>query len=191
MLAYVFWHWPQSTIERQLYEDLLVSFQRTLKSYRPDGLKEAAIFHVSQMPWIGHDGDAYEEWYLLEDSAALDRLNRAAVSGACEEPHNRVAMQAAGGVAGLYRLRTGEEILTHSRVATWFTKPTGLSYNHLESTLQSVISPPGTGLWGRQMTLGPTPEFCIHSPSGVQLSTEFRAVTISQELIWSGSTDNR
>lgn len=184
MLAYVFWHWPQTNIDRQQYENHLVSFQLTLKAYRPDGFKESAVFRNSPMPWIGYDGEAYEDWYLLEDSAALDKLNRAAVSGACEEPHNRVALEAAGGVAGLYRLRDGEEILSQTKIATWFAKPGGVSYYSLSSDLEFLASQQGVALWGRQMTLGPTTEFCLHSPNTLQLPAAYEGVTVTQKLIW-------
>ena len=191
MLAYVFWHWPQSTIDRQVYEEHLVSFHSTLKAYRPDGFKWSAVFLTSDMPWIGNSSDAYEEWYLLDDSAAMDKLNHAAVSGACEEPHNRVAREAAGGVAGLYRLRAGKESLSKSRVAMWFAKPNGVSYSHLHSTLQPICAEEGVALWGRQMTLGPTTEYCIHSHKEIRLPPGFEEVKVTQRLIWSGRSEVR
>jgi hypothetical protein len=99
----------------------------------------------------------------------MDRLNDAAVSGACEEPHNRVAREAADGIGGLYRLRTGGEDLAQAKFALWLSKPSGVSYKDFYATLQPLTSQEGTALWGRQMTLGPTTEFCIHSTNPIEL----------------------
>ena len=95
----------------------------------------------------------------------MDPLNEAAVSGACEEPHNRVAREAAGGIGGIYRLRAGAEDLAEAKYAVWLSKPEGVSYKDFYASLVPLTSQPGVALWGRQMTLGPTTEFCIHSPT--------------------------
>ena len=118
--------------------------------------------------------------------ARLERLlNDAAVSGACEEPHNRVAREAADGIGGLYRLRVGHEELGQSRFAIWLSKPSGVSYKDFYATLQPLTAQPGVALWGRQMTLGPTAEFCIYSPAEVQLPQGYNGVSVPLELIWS------
>ncbi len=168
MLAYVFWHWPQPQIERGSYEDNLTEFHRTLAANKPDGFRESLVFRISNANWLKTDGEAYEEWYLLDDSAAMDPLNEAAVTGVCEEPHNRVAREAADGTGGLYRLRAGEEDLSEAKFAVWLSKPNGVSYKDFYASLQPLTSQPGVALWGRQMTLGPTTEFCIHSPTQIQ-----------------------
>ena len=168
MLAYVFWHWPQPQIELGSYVDHLAEFHRTLAANKPDGFRESVVFRISNANWLNTDGEAYEEWYLLDDSAAMDRLNEAAVTGVCEEPHNRVARQAADGTGGLYRLRAGAEELAQARYAVWLSKPNGVSYKDFYASLESLTSQPGVALWGRQMTLGPTTEFCIHSSTEIQ-----------------------
>ncbi|HEX5886859.1 MAG TPA: hypothetical protein VFY67_20120 [Pyrinomonadaceae bacterium] len=169
MLAYVFWHWPQPNIDQDTYVDHLSAFHRTLASNKPLGFHHSTVFRIHGAGWLNTQGDAYEEWYLLDDSAAMDPLNEAAVSGACEEPHNRVAREAADGVGGLYRLRTGQEDLARSRFAVWLSKPAGISYSDFYAALQPLTSQPGVALWGRQMTLGPATEFCIHSPTAIEL----------------------
>jgi hypothetical protein len=167
MLAYVFWHWPQPQIETGSYVDHLIAFHRTLAANKPDGFRESVVFRILNANWLNTNGEAYEEWYLLDDSAAMDRLNDAAVSGFCEEPHNRVAREAADGIGGLYRLRAGVDDLALARYAAWLSKPNGVSYKDFYAGLESITSQPGVALWGRQMTLGPTTEFCIHSPTQV------------------------
>ena len=178
MLAYVFWHWPQPQIDHDAYVDHLTAFHRTLAANKPDGFRESVVFRIRNANWLNTDGEAYEEWYLLDDSAAMDRLNDAAVSGVCEEPHNRVAREAEDGTGGLYRLRAGAEDLAQARFAVWLSKPSGVSYKEFYAGLESITSQPGVALWGRQMTLGPTTEFCIHSPTQIQATDSHGLVRI-------------
>lgn len=185
MLAYVFWHWPQPSIPPSSYVDHLADFHRTLASNKPPGFQKSIVFRIRGANWLNTNGEAYEEWYLLDDSAAMDPLNDAAVSGACEEPHNRVAREAADGTGGLYRFRAGHEDLSQSRFAVWLSKPNGVSYNDFYAALEPLTSQPGVGLWGRQMTLGPTSEFCIHSTTTLQLPAKYTGQTVPLELIWS------
>lgn len=168
MLAYVFWHWPQPQIERGQYLDHLAQFHRTLASNKPPGFQRSVVFSINNADWLNTKGEAYEEWYLLDDSAAMDPLNEAAVSGVCLEPHNRVAREAADGTGGLYRWRAGSQDLLQAKFATWLSKPAGVSYKDFYETLEPITSLPGVALWGRQMTLGPTKEFCLHSPTPVR-----------------------
>jgi hypothetical protein len=167
MLAYVFWHWPQPQIERGQYLDHLADFHRTLAANKPQGFQQSAVFSISNADWLNTNNEAYEEWYLLDNSAAMDPLNDAAVSGVCEAPHNRVAREAADGTGGLYRLRAGSVDLAQARFASWLSKPAGVSYKDFYQTLEPIIAQPGVALWGRQMTLGPTKEFCLHSPAPI------------------------
>jgi hypothetical protein len=169
MLAYVFWHWRQSSIAPETYLAHLESFHRTLAANKPAGFQRSVAFSIEDAGWLPTRGSAYEEWYLLDDSAAMDRLNDAAVSGACEEPHNLVAREAAGGTGGLYRLRGGREVLSEARYAVWLAKPDGISYRDFFDALAPLTAQSNVALWGRQMTLGPTTEFCLHSQTPIQL----------------------
>jgi hypothetical protein len=184
MLAYVFWHWPQADIDRGAYEDHLRQFQRTLAANKSDGFQKSVVFRISGASWMNTAEEVYEEWYLLDDSAALDRLNEAAVSGACEDPHNRVAREAADGIGGLYRLREGVEHLDEAKFAIWLSKPAGVSYKTFYADLGLLTSQSGVALWGRQMTLGPTTEFCIHSPSTIHLPQGYSGRSVSLESVY-------
>ena len=182
MLAYVFWHWPRPDIERGQYLDHLAEFHRTLDANKPPGFQRSVVFRIHGANWLKTDGEAFEEWYLVDDSAALDPLNDGAISGACEEPHNRVAREAADGTGGLYRLRAGSAAdLDQAKFATWLSKPAGVSYKDFYAGLESLTSQPGVALWGRQMTLGPTTEFCIHSQTPVQLSFPVTCVQLDHQ----------
>jgi len=186
MLAYVFWHWPQPEIDRNSYVDHLINFHRTLAANKSSGFQRSAVFSMNGAPWLDTAAEAFEEWYLLDDSAAMDRLNEAAVSGNCETPHNLVAREAAGGTGGLYRLRAGHEVLAQAKVASWLSKPAGMSYPDLYSDLEDMTAT-GITLWGRQMTLGPTKEFCLHSQEEIQLPSEFDSLSLPLTVVWSGS----
>src|SRR5215218_8428281 len=146
MLAYVFWHWPQSTIDSEAYVSHLIDFHQTLAANKPTGFHHSVVFRVRGASWLNTSDEAFEEWYLLDDSAAMDPLNDAAVSGVCEEPHNRVAREAADGIGGLYRLRAGHEQLSQARYALWLSKPPGVSYHNFYETLQPLTSQPDVTL---------------------------------------------
>ena len=169
MLAYVFWHWPQPSVDTQLYVTHLESFHRTLAANKPIGFQHSVVFRIEDADWLQTRGPAYEEWYLLDGSEAMDPLNDGAVSGACEAPHSLVAREAADGTGGLYRLRAGEEVLSEARFAVWLSKPDGVAYRDFYDAVATLTSQPNVALWGRQMTLGPTTEFCLHSQTPIQL----------------------
>lgn len=185
MLAYVFWHWPLVNLDRDAYVEHLIDFQRTLAANKPNGFRGSVVFRIRNAGWLNTQGEAYEEWYLLDNSAAMDPLNDAAVSGACLEPHNRVARDAADGTGGLYRFRAGGDAdLGRARFAMWLSKPSGVSYKDFYVGLESITSQPGVGLWGRQMTLGPTTEFCVQSPTACQLPQGYSGHSVPLELVW-------
>jgi len=188
MLAYVFWHWPQANIDRGAYEDHQREFQQTLAANKPDGFQESVVFRIRGASWLNTADEVYEDWYLLDDSAAMDPLNDGAVSGACEEPHNRVAREAADGIGGLYRLREGVARPDQAKLAIWLSKPAGVSYKTFYSDLHSLTSQPGVALWGRQMTLGPTTEFCIHSQTPIELPPGYSGHTLNLHLVYPSSS---
>jgi hypothetical protein len=187
MLAYVFWHWPRINVDTNQYESDLVQFHQTLQASKPEGFQRSVVFAIKAAFWLSTEGSAYEEWYLLDNSAAMDRINYAAVNGPCEEPHNRVARNAADGVGGLYRLRLGNDHFETAKIATWFSKPAGVSYPNFDAKMSSVIDATNSTLWARTMTLGPTTEFCLHSSSELQLSREFNPKSLSLKTIWIGN----
>lgn len=182
MLAYVFWHWPQSNVSQQEYETQLADFHRTLAHHPSPGFNRSFVYKFENPSWLVAEGVVYEEWYLVDDSAALDPLNVAAVSGPCEVPHNRVARNASGGTAGLYRWRDGVRDFSDARYATWLAKPAGVSYPDFYTQIHPLLTE--SALWGRQMTLGPTAEFCIQSKERVELPPGFSAEELELVRVW-------
>src|SRR5580765_1368085 len=97
MLAYVFWHWPRPDHAAAEYERGQLAFHRALAHAAPRGFLSSLTFRVSgTAAWLG-GSPAYADWYLVDNSAALDPLNVAAVSGVCEAPHRQVAQAMAAG----------------------------------------------------------------------------------------------
>ncbi|GCF08488.1 hypothetical protein [Dictyobacter arantiisoli] len=187
MLAYVFWHQRASEIAREEYQEKLAAFHQILQERQPEGFAGSMVLEMPQVPWMSAASEVYEDWYLVENSAALDLLDEAAVTGICREPHNRVARLADNGTGGLYRLKE-ETIdlarLSEIRSAIWFSKPTGMSYDKLYEILQpSRTEQPGI-LWQRQMTMGPALEFCIHSSQKSLLVDEIQGVQVEAQPIF-------
>src|SRR5262249_32875713 len=140
------------------YEERQRGFHAALGAAPPLGFIDSFSRGISDAPWIA-GGEAYEDWYLVQDFAALGLLNEAAVSGSRLQPHDVAAAVAAGGVAGVYGLKFGAALL-RPQCAHWFGKPEGMSYRELFDRLAPVVDRAEGALWMRQMTLGPAKEFC-------------------------------
>ncbi len=179
MQAYVFWHVPRTGVAARDYEGLHRDFHEVLRQAAVPGFRGLRVFQIDSIPWLDAAGAGYEDWHLLDDSAALDRLNAAAVSSHRQLPHDRIAAVAGAGIAGIYGLRLGALIApTH---AYWLSKPDGMSYAAFEQSLRPAIDS-GCCLWGRRMTLGPTPEFCLHAPAERPLPQAVHAMRLAPVL---------
>jgi hypothetical protein len=165
LLAYVFWHVPRADAAAREYELRHREFHAALRAANVAGLQGVRVFGLNAIPWLGGKA-GYEDWHLLDGSSGLDVLNDAAITQARQTPHDRIAALAGDGIAGLYGLRKGK--LIEPAMAYWMSKPAGMSYAAFEASLAPQIVA-GCCLWGRRMTLGPTPEFCLHAPGKRQL----------------------
>lgn len=175
MLTYVFWHQRAGSVAREEYQAKLVAFHQILQERQPQGFVGSLVLEMASLPWMTEESEVYEDWYFVENSAALDPLDQAAVSGICREPHQQIARLAGQGTGGLYRLKSASLDLTRLvelRHATWFSKPSGMSYDKLYSLLEHREEAPQDILWQRQMTMGPALEFCIHSSQPGRLAAE-------------------
>lgn len=159
MLAYVFWHRRRPEVEAAEYEQALLAFHHQMRDAAPEGMRATATFHIQGAAWIGNEGHEYEDWYLIENSAALERINEAAVTLPMGKAHDAVARMAGEGVAGLYRPLGSEPAGLDAPSTLWFSKPRGISYGALHSRLEAIETGAKDRLWQRMMTLGPTPEF--------------------------------
>jgi hypothetical protein len=160
VLAYVFWHRPSPETGAAEYEHALADFHRALAAAPPPGFQSSWAFRPAEVPWLG--GPGYEDWYLVDGFTALGELNEAAVSASRKRPHDAVAALAVDGMGGVYRLVAGEPN-PDATSAAWLSKPAGRTYPAFLAELGAL----GAAAWQRQMVLGPTPEFCLHDPTGV------------------------
>ena len=182
-LAYVFWHWRQPAASRDAYEAAQLAFQRALAESPSPGFVRSFSHAIAGAPWANDGGEAYEDWYLVRDSAALDPLDEAAVTAGRRTAHDAAASLSAAGTAGLYQLRLGTAP-TAPRSAQWFVKPAGMSYPQLFAAVEPVLTPLGGSLWMRRMTLGPATEFCVLAREPAALAAPFQMFAFSLRPVW-------
>ena len=180
MLAYLFWHTNGPTTDTAEYEHQLVEFHCALERADIEGFVRSQSFRVRHLPWIPRP-HAYEDWYVLEDSAALDRLNHAAVRAAAQTPHDRLAAYSTWGAGGLYAYRSGL-VNVAAQHAFWFAKPEALSYEQLYQILQQAL-PGAASLWQRQMVLGPGSEFCALCDERINLAGPLAALHVGRSRV--------
>ena len=183
MIAYVFWHWKQATIAAPDYERAQRVFHEAVEKSPPDGYHWSQSFALSGCAWAADKGDAYEDRYIVDDFAALDALDRAAVSASRQAPHDSAAALAAGGIAGIYELRQGVPMRV-PRHAAWFSKPLGVSYAAFRSMLEPMVARGEGAVWMRRMTLGPTPEFCLYSAEAIKLPAPIEQLNVPLRPVW-------
>ncbi len=177
-LAYLFWHWPRAEAPRATYERDLVGFHAALRAAGPRGFLDSTTFRVAA-PSFGSRPDGYEDWYLVDDFAALGVLETAAVAdaGGVGGRHDRAARAAETGTAGLYGLRAGRPGLGGG-VAHWFRKSDGMGYGDLDELLAPLLD--GAGLWQRKLTFGPAPEFCVAAAGRLELPASLEVLAVGR-----------
>ena len=182
-LAYVFWHWRQPSASPDAYEAAQLAFQRALAESPSAGFVRSFSHAIAGAPWANNGGEAYEDWYLVRDSAALDPLDEAAVTAGRRTAHDAAASLAAAGTAGLYQLKLGTAP-TAPRSAQWFGKPAGMSYAQLFAAVEPALAAAGGSLWMRRMTLGPATEFCVLAREPATLAAPFQMFAFSLRPVW-------
>lgn len=183
MLAYVFWHRRKHEFSRDEYEDKLKQFHVTLNRSNLEGFNGSLVARITGATWLRSESDAYEDWYLMKGSEVLDRLNETAVNGVRKEPHDDIARLATDFKGGLYQLKTGVHSSITNEFALWLSKPFSTSYEAFYKNVAQYQTN-GSVLWRRQMTLGPTPEFCLISPLRPVVPAELEPIPVSRQVIW-------
>jgi hypothetical protein len=169
MLAYVFWHRPAPGVAPEAYATVIDRFHRSIAARPPAGFVHSASFQAPPPNWLG-EAPAFEDWYVVEDFAALGVLNEAAVGRGHLTAHDAAARHAGPGSGSIYRLLEGTPTLTQVRVAVWIEKPRGVESPLLAALLGDGMDGEHAGLWQRQLALGPAPEYCVlaaEAPDGV------------------------
>jgi hypothetical protein len=189
VLAYVFWHRPGEGIDNEAYERAAERFHRSLAHTPPVGLRGSALYRVARLPWLqGRAG--YEDWYLLDDFAAIGVLNEAAVAHGHRSTHDEIARRFGAGAGGMYGLLEGHPDLHRAQVVVWVSRPPGSKRGALGELLGDGLDPEHASLWRRQLVLGPAPEYCVlapERPAGVaptRLPEGWLALTLERELLW-------
>lgn len=183
MIVYLFWHWPRDDVPQADYERDLRRFHAALASDRPAGFVRSAAFRVSAVPW-GTVREQYADWCTLADSAALDVLNAAAVSGSRQDPHRRIAAKASGGAGGVLRFVAGRADVAGARHSYWLEKLPGHTYREFDDSFSSLIAEGGCALWRRQMVLGPTTEYVLTAKSAVRMPEACRYAALEHRQVW-------
>jgi hypothetical protein len=183
MLAYVFWHWPQGGHLEAEYEQSQRAFHAALATSGSDGFQYSVVFRVrGSAPWLS-GAPAYVDWYVVDNSAALDALNVAAISGAREGPHAQLTREMGAGAGSLLQLRGEQADVAAARCVTWLVKPRPMPYAEFYSAMQP-FNRDGNTLWRRQMVLGPTPEFCLLGSGAVDIPGTFQPLRLELSRIW-------
>ena len=162
MLAYLFWHEPRSEVDVERYVELLQAFHRALAAAPPPSFTRSWSVRLDVAPWdAGPARQPFEDWYLVEDWAALGTLNEAAVRAPREEAHDSIAALATNGAGGLYLLQHGT-LDGPMPWAGWVVKPPGEPYETFEPQLRAAVDAAGGGaVLRRQMVFGPAPEYAL------------------------------
>jgi len=160
VLAYTFWHQPRTDVDRQEYEGGTRLFHQRLAAVPIPGFVDSWTLQVPDLPWL--PGGGYEDWYLVEDFAALGTLAEHAVDSARADSHDVMARSVRDGTGGVYALLSGEPAANQSGWAGWFSKRDGTGYPHLRAELsQQLDEGVVLAVWQRQLVLGPAPEFRV------------------------------
>src|SRR3954464_1446321 len=172
MLAYLFWHEPAPGVDADRYVDLLRAFHAALRAAPPPSFVRSWSVRLDTAPWDGGPARPFEDWYLVEDWAALGTLNEAAVRAPRGEPHDAIKVLATNGAGGLYALQHGT-LDGPPGWAGWVTKPAAAAYAEFEPVLRAAgdpglgpvrraaVAPAGGAILRRQMVLGPAPEYAV------------------------------
>ncbi len=185
MLAYLLWHRSADSVAQEVYEAAIVRFHRSLAAHPPVGFVCSVSLRAPALGWLG--GDGYEDWYVVEDFAAIGVLNEAAVARRHLTAHDEAARRAGPATGAIFRLLEGSAAPAEARVAVWVDKPRGVESPMLAALLGDGLDATHAGLWQRQLSLGPAPDYCVlagEPPAGVastRLAPGWSATAASRE----------
>jgi hypothetical protein len=197
VLAYVFWHRPRPGTPSDDYEHALLGFHRSLARTPPVGLRCSAAFRATEIPWLPGPERGYEDWYVVDDFAALGVLNEAAVGRGHRSAHDRAAHYTGDAAGGLYRLLEGDTAIAWDEGercdAIWVAPAAGSGERErgLGELLGDGMNPASASLWRRLLVLGPAPEYCLiarEASAGVastRLPDGWSARTVPREVLHS------
>lgn len=170
MLGYLFWHAKAPSISAADYETQLSAFHASFQQLKPAGFMHSRVYRVPALPWMPATEAVYEDWYILENSAALDVINHAAIHNPHKGSHDSVARMVIGGLGGAYELRSGEIDLIPEHVY-WFGKPATVPKDVFQTDMQALKA--NALFWGKYMVFGQTPSFCLQTAEPVEFPSAY------------------
>jgi len=183
MLIYVLWHRNDNT-DSMDYESSLIKFHAQLNANETPGFIGSTISRSPTLPWLNDNGNILQDNYFLENSAALDHLNAAAISKACEHSHNQVATNSRDEKNGLYRHRIGLSQPQPVNHSYWISKPKNITHLALLESISNNIDEKTTSVWTRFMGLSFGPDFWIQSQIPLQLDLNIPITYQKTEQLW-------
>jgi hypothetical protein len=166
VIAYSFWHSADTGVVESEYEAALRAFMRQLLATGVPGLERCRSIRFDGLPWVP-GRPAYQDWYELEDSTALDSLESGATTSAVAAPHSTIARLAGHGAGGLFRSRSDWPAARFPEEAEarviWLDKPAGMRYEPFGAWLRAAVAP-SASIWQRRLAMGPGKEFCLWQP---------------------------
>lgn len=196
MLAYLFWHRPAEGTDREAYEEAQQRFHRSLAARPPDGFRGSACFAAADVRWLDAGGAGYEDWYLVDDWAALGVLRHAAIGTGHRTAHDAAARWAGAGTGSIYQLDEGLAGFGEpsAGVCTVWVTPArhGPELELVALLLGDGMDRRQAGLWRRELALGPAPEYCLVThelPAGVahaRLPSGWHAESQTRTAVWAG-----
>src|SRR4051812_43545559 len=172
MLAWLFWHSRLPEVPEDAYRENLLAFHDRIAAATPAGYLGSRIRRYEKLPWLNTPHESYEDWYFVENSAALDPIDEAALAAFSRDDHDRVARLTATATSGLYRLRAGSP-LSDPASCSWLSKPRVEPYDTFIGTLSAAAA-----VWTRKLVLGPALEFCVESAAPLTNAQTMPGVTI-------------
>ena len=175
MLAYLFWHEPRPEVQADRYVALLRAFHRALAAAPPPSFRRSWSVRLRAAPWDAGPGTPFEDWYLVDDWAALGTLNDAAVRPPREDAHDAIAALATNAAGGLYALQHGG-VEGPAAWAGWVAKPDRMPYETFVPELVAAVDAAGGGaVLRRQLVLSPAPEYVVLAERAPTLPWPVRA----------------
>jgi hypothetical protein len=192
MLAYLFWHRPAEGVDPDAYEQAQIRLHRSLAARPPEGFRGSTLYRAEALSWlVPGAGVGYEDWYVVDDWAAIGVLRQAAIGRGHRTAHASAARHTGAGVGGIYRLLEGEPRSMSANLAIWVSAVVG----HAEQEVEALLLGDGAdhtcdGLWRRELGLGPAPEYCLLvqvAPAGVgpeRLPQQWQAQSMKRERLY-------
>ena len=112
----------------------------------------------------------YEDWYLVEDFAALGVLNAAAVGRGHRTAHDEIARRMGRAAGGLYELLEGTVELARERVTVWVDRTAGRQGADVRGPARRRHGPAPCRTAAALAGARPAPEYCVLAdevPAGV------------------------